>query len=210
MGFQDIDTAKVTLRELSFSSPFTLYGTSARRTVAHAFILYFDAFFTPDGSQVSQNTRATVAGGDGTNENAVPVVAEVWRPGSPSRARSPSVGAQSDSGMDRASSPTRREKMRRRQSSVKLRRAQAKGQSFTTGPESEPTHWKQTLFLLKEPIVIQEGRVNHSDSHTSETERPSQDVRFLAHSTVGRAATTHANSTLSSITLCADQTRKIN
>ena len=45
----------------------------------------------------------------------------------------------------------------RRQSSVRLKKEQARGVSFTTGPESEPTHWKQTLFLLKEPIVVQEG-----------------------------------------------------
>ena len=55
-----------------------------------------------------------------------------------------------------ARSPTRRERMRR-QSSVRLKKEQARGVSFTTGPESEPTHWKQTLFLLKEPIVVQEG-----------------------------------------------------
>jgi hypothetical protein len=29
--------------------------------------------------------------------------------------------------------------------------------SFTTGPDSVPTHWKQTVFLLREPISAQEG-----------------------------------------------------
>jgi type I protein arginine methyltransferase len=29
--------------------------------------------------------------------------------------------------------------------------------SFSTGPQSIPTHWKQTLFLLKEPIMVDEG-----------------------------------------------------
>ncbi len=29
--------------------------------------------------------------------------------------------------------------------------------SFSTGPQSIPTHWKQTLFLLREPIVVEEG-----------------------------------------------------
>ena len=29
--------------------------------------------------------------------------------------------------------------------------------SFTTGPQSMPTHWKQTLFLLREPISVAEG-----------------------------------------------------
>jgi protein arginine N-methyltransferase 3 len=29
--------------------------------------------------------------------------------------------------------------------------------SFSTGPKSVPTHWKQTLFLLREPIMVDEG-----------------------------------------------------
>ncbi|KAG7444182.1 S-adenosyl-L-methionine-dependent methyltransferase [Guyanagaster necrorhizus] len=29
--------------------------------------------------------------------------------------------------------------------------------SFSTGPQSIPTHWKQTIFLLREPIVVEEG-----------------------------------------------------
>jgi len=29
--------------------------------------------------------------------------------------------------------------------------------SFSTGPQSTPTHWKQTLFMLKEPIWASEG-----------------------------------------------------
>lgn len=29
--------------------------------------------------------------------------------------------------------------------------------SFSTGPKSVPTHWKQTLFLLREPIRVAEG-----------------------------------------------------
>lgn len=28
---------------------------------------------------------------------------------------------------------------------------------FTTGPEDTPTHWKQTVFLLKEPFQVEEG-----------------------------------------------------
>ena len=29
--------------------------------------------------------------------------------------------------------------------------------SFSTGPESTPTHWKQTLFILREPIFVSGG-----------------------------------------------------
>jgi protein arginine N-methyltransferase 3 len=31
--------------------------------------------------------------------------------------------------------------------------------SFSTGPESAPTHWKQTIFLLNEPIRAHEGTI---------------------------------------------------
>jgi protein arginine N-methyltransferase 3 len=30
--------------------------------------------------------------------------------------------------------------------------------SFSTGPMSVPTHWKQTFFLLREPITVEEGQ----------------------------------------------------
>lgn len=29
--------------------------------------------------------------------------------------------------------------------------------SFSTGPQSTPTHWKQTIFMLREPITVSEG-----------------------------------------------------
>lgn len=28
---------------------------------------------------------------------------------------------------------------------------------FTTGPQGTPTHWKQTVFLLKKPFKVQQG-----------------------------------------------------
>jgi protein arginine N-methyltransferase 3 len=30
--------------------------------------------------------------------------------------------------------------------------------SFSTGPHAKPTHWKQTVFLLEEPIIVQQGK----------------------------------------------------
>ena len=30
--------------------------------------------------------------------------------------------------------------------------------SFSTGPQSAPTHWKQTFFMLKEPFFVSEGQ----------------------------------------------------
>ncbi|KAJ1521077.1 hypothetical protein ONE63_002783 [Megalurothrips usitatus] len=31
--------------------------------------------------------------------------------------------------------------------------------SFTTGPQGEPTHWKQTVFYLKDPLPVKKGDV---------------------------------------------------
>jgi len=45
----------------------------------------------------------------------------------------------------------------RRASQSSVKDSIGKVTSFSTGPKSIPTHWKQTLFLLKEPIVVDEG-----------------------------------------------------
>lgn len=34
--------------------------------------------------------------------------------------------------------------------------------SFSTGPRSAPTHWKHTIFLLREPIMVTEGTAESS------------------------------------------------
>ena len=49
-----------------------------------------------------------------------------------------------------------RQPTRRASSAGPLKRL-PKVTSFSTGPASVPTHWKQTLFLLREPIVVHEG-----------------------------------------------------
>lgn len=156
----DIDTRTVRASQLSFSAPFELHGRAARRTVAHAFVVYFDAFFAPDGAQVPRVTRAHAV------RDGEAVLADVWRVGrngSRSRAASPVAGAPPSSSFSSIASPIdggsgaavgdpRKDRLRRR-SSVRPPRVA----SFTTGPQSIPTHWKQTLFLLKEPIVVHEG-----------------------------------------------------
>lgn len=35
---------------------------------------------------------------------------------------------------------------------------------FSTGPYSPPTHWKQTVFSLSEPISITEGKLNKNQT----------------------------------------------
>ena len=38
---------------------------------------------------------------------------------------------------------------------------------FTTGPRGTPTHWKQTVFLLKEPLEVAEGALPLTSLGTS-------------------------------------------
>lgn len=33
------------------------------------------------------------------------------------------------------------------------------GVSFTTGPQGKATHWKQVVFLLREPITLKPGQL---------------------------------------------------
>ena len=58
---KDINCGTIHPHQLSFSAPFTLRGTTPRRMVARAFILYFDAFFSPTGEQVSPGVSAQAA-----------------------------------------------------------------------------------------------------------------------------------------------------
>lgn len=74
----------------------------------HAFLGYFDTFFTPDGTSVAEDTEVDLYRHDERLEVA------------------PKDGS-------------------------------ANVVSFTTGPQGVPTHWKQTLFILKEPIRLEKG-----------------------------------------------------
>lgn len=98
------------------------------RTKIHAFVLYFDTFFTTTGEHLSPNVPVrSIKDGDVT-------LAEVWPiAGKPPPKRRASVG------------PGLKEREEKRVI------------SFSTGPTSQPTHWKQTLFLLKDPISAEEG-----------------------------------------------------
>ena len=78
---------------------------------------------------VSSSTKAKVA------HEGSPIVAEVWPLGGRFQPkRRASQGGSKTPGEERV-------------------------MSFSTGPESAPTHWKQTIFLLHEPIRAHEGTI---------------------------------------------------
>ncbi|TFY72550.1 hypothetical protein EVG20_g489 [Dentipellis fragilis] len=53
--------------------------------------------------------------------------------------------------------------------------------SFSTGPTSEPTHWKHTIFLLEEPIVVDEGTVVSGTFHCKKSEENSRELDVELH-----------------------------
>jgi len=56
--------------------------------------------------------------------------------------------------------------------------------SFSTGPQSIPTHWKQTLFLLREPIVIEEGSIVTGHFHCVKSQTNSRELDVEIHFSV--------------------------
>ncbi|KAJ7618910.1 protein arginine N-methyltransferase [Mycena polygramma] len=61
------------------------------------------------------------------------------------------------------------------------RSAAPKITSFSTGPQSIPTHWKQTLFLLREPIVVEEGDVVTGHFHCVKSKTNSRELDVEIH-----------------------------
>jgi len=53
--------------------------------------------------------------------------------------------------------------------------------SFSTGPQSLPTHWKQTLFMLREPISVVEGTVISGTFYCRKSENNSRELEVEIH-----------------------------
>ncbi|KAI0265674.1 S-adenosyl-L-methionine-dependent methyltransferase [Gloeopeniophorella convolvens] len=60
--------------------------------------------------------------------------------------------------------------------------------SFSTGPRSVPTHWKHTIFLLREPIVVTEGTVVVGMFHCRKSETNSRELDIEVHYSVKPSA----------------------
>ncbi|KAF8993501.1 protein arginine N-methyltransferase [Cyathus striatus] len=56
--------------------------------------------------------------------------------------------------------------------------------SFSTGPQSVPTHWKQTIFLLREPITVSEGSIVGGTFHCRKSETNSRELDVEIHYSV--------------------------
>lgn len=116
----------------AFATPFALTATRPCSKV-RAFVLYFDVFFATDREPTPRDAPVAVVSPD------EPQVAEIW-----------SVPA------GRVGTEAKSPSLQRRKSSVDPK---GRPTSFSTGPQSVPTHWKQTIFLLREPISVRPGTV---------------------------------------------------
>lgn len=64
--------------------------------------------------------------------------------------------------------------------------------SFTTGPEGLETHWKQTVFLLKEPITaVQKGSIIAGEIHVFPTRENSRELDVEIHYVVRASKEEH-------------------
>ncbi|KAJ7166306.1 protein arginine N-methyltransferase [Mycena crocata] len=151
---KDLQLGVITARQLDFVSSFKLVSTVERRTKVNSFILYFDTFFTVHGRPVPEGTEVKMI-----RENDV-VLAEVWPVGGrPAPQRRVSSGVSKQPETDKIT-------------------------SFSTGPQSIPTHWKQTLFLLREPIVVEEGSVVTGHFHCVKSQTNSRELDVEIHYSV--------------------------
>ncbi|KAI0345573.1 S-adenosyl-L-methionine-dependent methyltransferase [Trametopsis cervina] len=162
---KDLFLKEITTRQLDFTTPFTLVSTTERREKIHAFVLYFDTFFIANIERIPEDTQVHVV------SEGDPVLAEVWP-----------VGGKPH--------PTRR-----LSSGEGLKPAKPKITSFSTGPKSTPTHWKQTLFLLRDPIIADEGTVVQGVFKLRKSADNSRELDVEIHYTVREAGSTELGDT---------------
>ncbi|KDQ16021.1 hypothetical protein BOTBODRAFT_107545 [Botryobasidium botryosum FD-172 SS1] len=139
---KDLPLQHITARQLDFISPFSL--TIGRDGMFHAFVVYFDTWFTVDGADVPTNAPVTITRVDGDGVTA-DVIQLKRRPSQAERKMS--LGGDNAPEVQSQSAQTEPAKEETRKKEV----------SFSTGPRSTPTHWKQTLFLLRKPVRAKRG-----------------------------------------------------
>ncbi|KAF8430973.1 S-adenosyl-L-methionine-dependent methyltransferase [Boletus edulis BED1] len=156
---KDLHLQTTTSRQLEFTSPFSLTSTSPMRTKIHALVLYFDTFFTTTGVHLPPDVPVrNIKDGDVT-------LAEVWPiAGKPPPKRRASL------------SPGLKEREEKRVI------------SFSTGPTSQPTHWMQTIFLLKDPILAEEGTVVSGTFYCKKSDFNSRELEVEIHYSVRKSA----------------------
>jgi protein arginine N-methyltransferase 3 len=169
---QDLNLQVITPKALSFSSPFSLsaldfptsptarkaagpyFSTKPHQTrvYARAFILWFDTFFSPRGEMVPPETPVKIH----SDEVDVGDVIKLRRRKTTNEKRRGGLRSSSlvaERNADGESRPSEVESPR----TLVEEPVEEREESFSTGPFSKETHWKQVVFLLKEPIELDRG-----------------------------------------------------
>jgi len=162
---KDLHLHRIEAKELAFASSFKL--TATRDGVVRCFILYFDTWFIPDGSDILPDAEVTIVDPNGT---LVPT-AEFLQIGIPKAGAPPS--------------PAKPQSLQRRSSGKK----KPTTVSFSTGPNSFPTHWKQTIFLLRSPFRVLEGSTVSGMFHCRKSDNNSRELDIEIHYTVAHTGT---------------------
>ena len=161
---QDLNLQVITSRSLSFS-PFSLsaldFPTSAaakkaagpyfstkpnqNRVYARAFILWFDTFFSPQGGMAA-------------GEQPVKMHSEDVDVGhkTTSEKRSGGLRSNSEAGEKKGGAESQGSEIEPPLIMTE-EPVEEREESFSTGPFSKETHWKQIVFLPKEPIELDRG-----------------------------------------------------
>jgi len=124
----------MTAKQPSFTTPFSLQVTQT--CSVQAFASWFDTWFTPDGLPVPPAGQKDMNGGEKL-DSLPPVTTRC-----PKEEEVRGLDLQKDAIISRETDSN-----------------ENKGEtvSFTTGPDGLETHWKQTFFVLKEPIQVEKG-----------------------------------------------------
>lgn len=166
---KDLHLRTIAPRQLDFKSPFSLTCTSPKRTKIHAFVLYFDTFFVAghrdDDDGVGEQQPLDPSVPVTIVKEGDPLLAEIWPVGGKSL-------------------PKRRASMGSSAWKAKENKKKGKLTSFSTGPLSHPTHWKQTVFLLREPIAAEEGTVVSGTFSCKKNEGNSRELDVEIHYSV--------------------------
>lgn len=127
----------------SFVSPFVLECTSKTPTTIHGFLSWFDTWFVPREQHppLSSSSIHQLQGGE-TIDGLPPCTSH------PIQASDVEGIQLSGNGTLDPAAATQRP------ATSEEAAAGPEAVSFTTGPHGKETHWRQTVFLLKEPIVV--------------------------------------------------------
>ena len=125
-------------KQPSFTAPFSL--KASKSTSIRAFVSWFDTWFTPDGNPTPSAEQAP-QGEDMKGGQVLEGLPDVTVK-CPEERDVRGLDLEKNSIVDKDTDESG-----------------SKGEtvSFTTGPQGLETHWKQTLFVLKEPLAVEAG-----------------------------------------------------